>query len=177
MDAVQLQSLRTSLRSLYLQQQRWAYGVEHFPYIVLESLRRKKIPLHLRLSLVGRAFSGTYSWGTSAFYLTVVGWLPLTLNRQFQDHVAASHFPIVTQMLLSITWLGLLVSGAVTIAILNLTNNRRKPIATLTMLIQWITIPIATIFFGALPGIDAQTRLMLGKYLGFRVTEKKVNTP
>jgi len=27
-------------------------------------------------------------------------------------------------------------------------------------------------FFSALPGIDAHTRLMLGKYIEYRVTEK-----
>jgi len=33
-------------------------------------------------------------------------------------------------------------------------------------------MPIAGLFFGALPGLDAHTRLMLGKYLEYRLTEK-----
>jgi hypothetical protein len=37
---------------------------------------------------------------------------------------------------------------------------------------EFILMPIAGFFFSALPGLDAHTRLMLGKYIEYRVTEK-----
>jgi hypothetical protein len=40
------------------------------------------------------------------------------------------------------------------------------------MFFEWLVLPIGIIFFGALPAISAQTRLMMGKYLGFWVTPK-----
>jgi hypothetical protein len=40
------------------------------------------------------------------------------------------------------------------------------------MLVQWIYTPIIALVFGSLPGIDAQTRLMFGKHMGFWVTPK-----
>jgi cytochrome b561 len=37
---------------------------------------------------------------------------------------------------------------------------------------EFILLPIAGFFFTALPGLDAHTRLLLGRYLEYRVTEK-----
>jgi hypothetical protein len=37
---------------------------------------------------------------------------------------------------------------------------------------EFVLMPIAGFIFSALPGLDAHTRLMLGKYLEYKVTEK-----
>ena len=173
MDAVHLQDYRHTIRNLYFQQQRWAYGVEHFPYIVMESIRQPKIPLGARLALILRAYGGAFTWATTSFFITVVGWLPIILNSDFHNHIAASNFPNVTKILLSLTWIGTIITSYATLQILPERPSDKKFIHTTTMILQWALLPISTIFFGAIPGLDAQTRLMLGKYMGFRVTEKK----
>ena len=38
--------------------------------------------------------------------------------------------------------------------------------------LQWLTLPIISFFLSALPGLDAHTRLLFGKRLEYRVTEK-----
>ncbi len=38
--------------------------------------------------------------------------------------------------------------------------------------IQWLLLPVVGLVFSNLPALDAQTRLMAGKYLEYRVTEK-----
>ncbi len=38
--------------------------------------------------------------------------------------------------------------------------------------LQWILLPLVGLLFSNLPALDAQTRLMTGRYLEYRVTEK-----
>lgn len=172
MDAVHTGNFRKTLRNLYFQQQRWAYGVEHFPYIILECFRHPEIRLLDRFMLIWRAFVGSFSWATSSFFMTFVGWIPILLNNNFRDAVVVSNFVLVTKGLLSLTWIGLIISSILTLKILAIMPYKKRRRDVLGMLAQWILIPMFGIFFGALPGLDAQTRLMLGRYLGFRVTEK-----
>ena len=45
-------------------------------------------------------------------------------------------------------------------------------IKKIMMPFEFVLMPVVTLIFSALPGIDAHTRLMLGKYLEYKVTEK-----
>jgi hypothetical protein len=38
--------------------------------------------------------------------------------------------------------------------------------------LQWLLLPLVGLVFSNLPALDAQTRLMTGRYLEYRVTEK-----
>ena len=37
---------------------------------------------------------------------------------------------------------------------------------------EFLLLPVVGFFFTALPGLDAHTRLLLGKYIEYKVTEK-----
>ena len=41
-----------------------------------------------------------------------------------------------------------------------------------TSYLQWLALPFVGLIFSTLPALDAQTRMMAGKYLEYRVTEK-----
>ena len=71
---------------------------------------------------------------------------------------------------------GLVVSSIIS---LSLTPPRPEGYSRFTyivMALQWIMVPITMIVFSAIPGLDAQTRLMLGRYMGFWVTPKRVQS-
>jgi uncharacterized protein YqcC (DUF446 family) len=38
--------------------------------------------------------------------------------------------------------------------------------------LQWVLLPVVGLIFTNLPALDAQTRLLTGRYLEYRVTEK-----
>jgi len=66
-----------------------------------------------------------------------------------------------------------LVSAAMSLALLPPRPAHKRALDAAVMLLQWVLVPVTFVVFGAFPAIDAQTRLMLGRYLGFNVTEKK----
>jgi len=54
----------------------------------------------------------------------------------------------------------------------NRENKRFRVLGYLWEIVEFASLPIVGFFFNALPGIDAHTRLMLGRYIEYKVTEK-----
>ena len=173
MDAVLANDLWQTLKNQYLQKKRWYYGVEHFPYVVTQSLKAKQISIWDRLVKNYRLFEANYSLATSSIYIAVIAWLPLLFGPGFHETVLAQNLPIIIRILLGLTWFGLIASMIISMLLLPPKPPGFGRHKTLEMIVQWIFIPITAIFFSSLPAIDAQTRLMLGKYMTFWVTEKK----
>ena len=173
MDAVLAGNFWQTLKNQYLQKKRWYYGVEHFPYVVTQSLKAKQIPLWDRLVKNYRLFEANYSLATSSIYIVVIAWLPLLFGPGFNETVLAQNLPIIIRILLGLTWFGLIASMIISMLLLPPKPPGFGRIKTLEMIGQWVFIPITAIFFSSIPAIDAQTRLMLGKYMTFWVTEKK----
>ena len=46
------------------------------------------------------------------------------------------------------------------------------PLQRVGSYLQWLAIPFVGFIFSNLPALDAQTRLLAGRYLEYRVTEK-----
>ena len=173
MDAVLAGNFWQTLKNQYLQKKRWYYGVEHFPYVVTNSIHNKKINVWDKIIKNYRLFEANYSLATASIYIAVIAWLPLLFGPGFQKTVLAQNIPILIRVLLALTWFGLVASMIISMLLLPPKPpgfGRRK---TLEMIGQWIFIPITALFFSSFPAIDAQTRLMLGKYMTFWVTEKK----
>jgi hypothetical protein len=172
MDAMEGQSLWEALKNQYQQKKRWAWGVEHFPYLIRELIKHKEIPLGSRLVQLGRVVEAHISWATAALLIALAGWIPLLVNPAFRTTVLAYNLPYLARVLLTISWVGLFVSGAISILILPQPPEGYTIKDYLGTLAMWALVPISAIFFGSIPALDAQTRLMLGKYMGFWVTPK-----
>ena len=73
---------------------------------------------------------------------------------------------------MSVSMLGLVLSAVISVSLLPPTPKWVTKKDWIIMWLQWIIVPITITVFGAIPGLDAQLRLMLGKYMGFWVTPK-----
>lgn len=171
MDAVTGDTYVDSLKALYKQQRRWAWGVEHFPYMVTKFWQDKKMPLRIKIKYLLNHMEGMYTWATAPLLIFILGYLPLYLSKEASSVLIAAT-PFTLEWIMRLAMIGVLVSGILGMAMLPPRPKQVKPHTWLVMLLQWILMPITFVLFGALPAIEAQTRLMIGKYLGFNVTKK-----
>lgn len=172
MDAVFADDLQTTLKNQYLQKRRWAYGIEHFPYIVTSAMKDKEIPLGDKCWRIFRLIFDSYNWSTASFYLALVGWLPLIFSESYRYTVLAVNMPYLTKLLLPMAWIFTAIAAYISIDFMPPRPDSVKKTKNIEMILQWFVIPVTAVIWGSVPAFEAQTRFMLGKYLTFWVTPK-----
>lgn len=176
MNTVSVGNFWRSMVNQYKQMRRWAWGVEHLPYMVYQNSVNNEIPYRKKMKYLWNQLEGVYSWATAPLLITILGRLPLLLaDKNIQSTALAQNAPNVLEAIMNAGLVGL-----VFIAVLNSMLMPKRPAHVklyqfLLKPLEWIIFPVTMVVFGSIPAIDAQTRLMLGgKYrLGFWVTEKK----
>lgn len=173
LDAVLAPTYWKTIQNQYKQKRRWAYGIENFPVTMRAIWPDRRIPLRDKLRVSFEMLEGHYSWATTSFILAFLGWLPLVLGGvAFRETVLANNLPFITEKLMQLAMAGLLISVPLSLISLPPRPRRYHWSRSFYMLFQWVLFPVVA-FFSALPAIDSQTRLLLGKYFGeFWVTEK-----
>jgi hypothetical protein len=173
-DAVLAGTYLKTMKAQYVQLRRWAWGVSDFVYVVKNFIGNKRIHWFDKVVQATRLFEGHFSWATAPLILTFVAWLPLYLNQPFSQQALAHNLPRIASRILTVTMLGLVTTVLISLISLPPKPPRYRPTRFISMVAQWALMPVVAICFGAFAAIDSQTRLMLGKYLDWRVTEKAV---
>lgn len=171
-DAAESTSYLKSLINFYEQEKRWAWGVSDDAYFIKKWLTHPHIPFWQRSVRVFRVLADHFFWPVNWFAITLGATIPVILNPVFAQTVMGQNLPRVSFAILTSCWLFL--------AIIVLIDLRQRPkrleeVSIWRKLVtpfEYVLLPVVTFIFTALPGIDAHTRLMLGKYLEYRVTEK-----
>jgi cellulose synthase/poly-beta-1,6-N-acetylglucosamine synthase-like glycosyltransferase len=173
MDANAAPRIWQTVAQIYKQHRRWTYGVENLCYILYHFTKNKKIPLGQRIKVALQQAEGYWSLVTNPIMLFILGWAPIFLGGQeFHQTVLSYNLPIVVRDLLILAMFGLVISSVISLTLIPPRPENASRFRYLVMALQWIMVPATMIFFSAIPGLDAQTRLMLGKYMGFWVTPK-----
>ncbi len=180
MNTVDIGQWRRSLINQYKQMRRWAWGVEHFPWMVgqfwFKNGAGRQVPFFKKMSYLWNQTEGVYSWATAPIIMFVVGHLPLLVASQVdRETVLFQNAPHILAWLMRLAMGGLIVIAVLYTIMLPPKPSEYSKHQYLLMLLQWVLVPVTMILFGSIPAADAQTRLMLGgKFrLGFWVTEKK----
>lgn len=175
MDANLADTYWKTIKNQYKQQRRWGWGVENVPYILFNFVKNQKIKLWEKIFHAFFVIEGFHSWATNALLIFFLGWLPLVLGgEKFTSTVLAGNLVVITRLLMTLAMIGMVVSAVISTLMLPKRSEKQNKYKYLAMPFEWILLPLSIIFFGSFPGIEAQTRLLLGgKYrLGFWVTEK-----
>jgi len=161
-----------TLINQYKQTRRWAYNVEYYPHL-LPKLIKLDAPLWDKIYKIFQYVEGNFNWATASILISLLGWLPLFLGgTAFNQSVVAFNLPYATKTLMTIATGFLIFSVYINLVLLPPRPKKYNAWHSIMMYLQWFLVPISSVIFGSLPAIDAQTRLMFGKYLEFWVTPK-----
>jgi len=173
MDANVASTFWRTMINVYKQQRRWGYGVENVPYFMFGFYKNKTISLGKKIYLTTTMLERFWSWATNAIMIFMLGWLPVIVGgSEFSKTVLSFNLPFITRAIMAFAMFGLITSAILTIFILPPRPPQYGRKKHVWMVLQWVLFPVTTILLGSLPGLEAQTRLMLGKYMGFWVTPK-----
>ena len=174
MDTVLAETYKESIVNQYKQQRRWSWGIEDIPYIFTNFIGNSKIKLRKKIKYGFWSLEGFHSWATNAIIIFSLGWLPLIVGGEaFTQTVLAQSLPYITQVLMTLAMIGIFISATINMLIIPERPKHKRKAMVISMLLQWALLPVAAILLGSVPALESQTRMIIGKYMGFWVTEKK----
>ena len=176
MDANAAPTFWGTMKNLYKQQRRWAWGAENIPYLLNGFLSNKLISFRKKIYWAFHSIEGFHSWATNSLIIFALGWLPVLIGKgNFGQTLLAYNLPDITRWVMNLASIGIITSAIVSIMLLPPKPEGIRWRYYALYFLQWILMPLTLIIFGSIPALEAQTRLMLGgKWrLGFWITPKR----
>lgn len=171
-DAAESHGFFNTFVNQYEQAKRWAWGVSDIPYVIRQTFLHPEIKFSARFNRVASLLEHHILWPTNWFILTIGSTVPPLINPLFGRTVLGHNLARISSGILTLSTIFLIIVFIIDWRI-KPPPPKAYPKWKLPLLyLQWLTLPIISFFLSALPGLDAHTRLMLGKRLEYRVTEK-----
>ncbi len=171
-DAVLDTNLPKTFQNQYLQLKRWAYGVEHIPFVFTKYFTSHDLDFWDKTDKLLFALWGYLRWGMLALFVTFASFFIPLVNPGYSQSTVAVNLPIISSWMLTAAFFGLFS----TIFVHEKTAPPRPKnwgiVKRFWSYIQWLLLPIIMVTISTVPAIDAQTSLMFGRYMEFRTTNK-----
>jgi len=111
MDVAGSRNWIETIKIVYKQKRRWAWGVENFPIVMRLFMKNKNIGRYDKLRHAFKLFEGHVSWATWGFLLSFIGWLPTLFARQEDMYsVVTYNAPRVIGVIFNLAGLSLIIS-------------------------------------------------------------------
>lgn len=165
-------SLFKTFQNQYQQLKRWAYGVEHIPFVFKQYFKRTDIDFWDKTDKLLFVLWANLKWGSLALLVTFAGLIIPYINPTYSESVVAVNLPIVSSYILTAAFVGLFVTVYVQEKTAPPRPKKWGKVKRGWTFLQYLLVPVALITITTIPAIDAQTSLMFGRYLEFRVTNK-----
>lgn len=170
-DAAESIGFWNTFVNTYEQVKRWAWGASDDAYIIKQYILDDRAPFLDKTIRVFKVLEDHFLWPVNWFILTLGATLPPLINENFGRTMIGKTLPQVSSAILTASMVSLLVVIFV--------DWRSKPkVVGLSVWrrifspFEFILLPVVGFFFSALPGLDAHARLMMGRYIEYRTTEK-----
>lgn len=173
MNMVSGETTLKTFGAIYRQKRRWAYGIENFPILARGFIENNNIPFGKKARCLFRMLDTHISWATWAFIITISGWLFIFAgSRNFNATVLSFLTPKILSIIFNLAGISLIVAIILSVTLLPKNLGKISAWDKFKFSMQWILLPFIYPILGALPALDAQTRLLIGKKMQFQITPK-----
>jgi hypothetical protein len=171
-DAVRSGSIWQSFVQAFEQHKRHAWGASDIPFAVREMLAHDEMGWRRRTRRVVALSANHLLWTTHWFLLSIGWWAPWAIGRLTGQPADVDALHVAARIALALCLLPYITMIVVDARLRPPRpawwRRRHRTIAFL----MWFALPVTSFAFSTVPALVAQTRLMLGRRLEYRVTEK-----
>ena len=171
-DAVYSGGVIKTLTNRYEQEKRWAWGVSDIGYAIRKFFMTPKISPVAKLKKIFILAETHLLWPTSFFVLTLSASIPPLINPIFKRTVLGFLLPKLSALILTFSSLMIIVYVYIDIKLRQKIRIATKLNFLPILIIQWYLLPVVSFVLSSLPALEAHTRLLLGKKIKYKVTEK-----
>ncbi|MBI4004705.1 glycosyltransferase family 2 protein [Candidatus Roizmanbacteria bacterium] len=171
-DAVYSGNIIKTLKNRYEQEKRWAWGASDIGYTWGKLFNTPHIPFLSKLKKMAFLAETHLLWPTSFFILTLSALIPPLVNPVFKRTVLGFLLPQLSGFILTTASLMLILYIYLDIQLRKKVAVKTNPVSIPFLIIQWYLLPLVSFVLSSLPALEAHTRLLLGKKITYKVTEK-----
>ncbi len=171
MDSPRSSSYWKTLKSKYQQEQRWSWGVSDDPLFIKWWLTVPNVPFFRKTIMLFHVLLDHFLWPVNWFVITVAANIIPLINPVFSRTTLGYKLPSLAGIILTFC-----LVATFAMIFIDFQNRPKNAAASrlrkFLFLLEFLFLPVVGFFLSTLPALISHTRLMIGKKIEYKVTEK-----